>query len=605
MRAPALAIALLALPVYAADDNGTYAEAQTWHDLGSTVAGDTFTIDPGVYSVTGKWTITKGVTVIGSGNGETGSDTILEDDRTSAGILIELDTVAGQNYRLSNFRMRNGTRTASASNVGAVKVKGESKSVRVDNIYFDEVIDIAFVTGGAAAGVFDSNRIDCIDGNRQGWRAWHDTWPDGSVDATYTNGSWTDDPDYGGTGAWYFEDNYLFGSPEHSSTMSVADSYAGARQVIRFNTFDRSHIGTHGTGDGSGEKRGPVWFEVYHNDFCYTESDNTCHIRGGTGFYFGNEHWGDVAKTDTDGPQTSLNLQYHRGWYSKSSTAPNFEYCDGEGMDGTGRDGWDLWSVEDDGTGFDNTAAGDGTFASGTISSGALRTMTVSPDPGWADDQWEGYTVVWTTTDTTRFPSGKIYGAITDNTSDTINIKSASIGNFKNYAIFESSQTFVFRRLIGAIDMPGMGSPTSAVTDDNSPFDIGQETAPWYTWDNLLNTTRAPAAGVPHTYDIHLMNEEASYDGTTGMGVGTAAEMALITPTLAKTAFWVTDEGEWWDANAGADGRLYQWNGSSWVLYYTPLTYPHPLRTGGLPDPPAATPSTAGATDTEALTVGP
>jgi len=49
--------------------------------------------------------------------------------------------------------------------------------------------------------------------------------------------------------------------------------------------------------------------------------------------------------------------------------------------------------------------------------------------------------------------------------------------------------------------------------------------------------------------------------------------------------YWATDLGEWNSNNAGNDGALYICNDSNrFVLYYTPYTYPHPLRqtSGGL-----------------------
>jgi hypothetical protein len=76
----------------------------------------------------------------------------------------------------------------------------------------------------------------------------------------------------------------------------------------------------------------------------------------------------------------------------------------------------------------------------------------------------------------------------------------------------------------------------------------------------------------------------ATFNGTTGVGRGTKAQMLAIQATRRGVGFWVTDEGDWNKANGTTpDGQLYVWNGSAWTLKYTPLSYPHPLRDLGAP----------------------
>jgi hypothetical protein len=81
-----------------------------------------------------------------------------------------------------------------------------------------------------------------------------------------------------------------------------------------------------------------------------------------------------------------------------------------------------------------------------------------------------------------------------------------------------------------------------------------------------------------------VYKENASFDGTSGIGVGTlAARPATCTADAAM--YWATDQGSWNTSSSnpvgvqanGADGLLYRCTATNtWTLWYTPLTYPHP-----------------------------
>lgn len=80
-------------------------------------------------------------------------------------------------------------------------------------------------------------------------------------------------------------------------------------------------------------------------------------------------------------------------------------------------------------------------------------------------------------------------------------------------------------------------------------------------------------------------NGLADVGGTDGIGCGTYEQMQAITPTLANVGFWVTTQGNCSSLTGyiGTQatpivGTLYRWNGTSWISYYTPYTYPHLLR---------------------------
>ena len=72
--------------------------------------------------------------------------------------------------------------------------------------------------------------------------------------------------------------------------------------------------------------------------------------------------------------------------------------------------------------------------------------------------------------------------------------------------------------------------------------------------------------------------EVSSFDSSTGVGLGTGAQMRALTPSLAGVGFWVTDEGDWNTTTAAKDGTLYVWDGTTWKLEYVPQRYPHPGR---------------------------
>lgn len=77
---------------------------------------------------------------------------------------------------------------------------------------------------------------------------------------------------------------------------------------------------------------------------------------------------------------------------------------------------------------------------------------------------------------------------------------------------------------------------------------------------------------------------DAGFDTNTGVSVGTTLQMNALTPGIIGYGFFVTDQGSW--NSYGTSGLLYIWNGSNWILNYTPYFYPHPLRDGDpTPDP--------------------
>jgi hypothetical protein len=80
-------------------------------------------------------------------------------------------------------------------------------------------------------------------------------------------------------------------------------------------------------------------------------------------------------------------------------------------------------------------------------------------------------------------------------------------------------------------------------------------------------------------------NYTASFTGATGVGSGTLASRPAT--CTSGVGYWATDQGSW--NTVGPSGLFYKCTSTNtWTLYYTPLTYPHPLRGVGSVTPLAA-----------------
>jgi hypothetical protein len=172
-------------------------------------------------------------------------------------------------------------------------------------------------------------------------------------------------------------------------------------------------------------------------------------------------------------------------------------------------------------------------------------------------------------------------------------------GVFNNNGAFTNYQTpanYPIRDQIGRGRYAVPGDPSSATSE------------PMYFWGNLKgggdwpwSSQTIPAASIlryaqqtgistaTFTWsdiiraDRDYFKEVTSFNGSSGIGSGTKAQMLAIKGTKVGVGFWVKDEGDWNVSNTTKDGQLYTWNGTAWVLSYTPYTYPHPVR---MPPPP-------------------
>lgn len=148
---------------------------------------------------------------------------------------------------------------------------------------------------------------------------------------------------------------------------------------------------------------------------------------------------------------------------------------------------------------------------------------------------------------------------------------------------------------------PGSGTGTATHAPSTEPIYVWSNTQNGSPWPRTLATVAAGASafyGSVFTEPVLIQNgrdffADAGFDGTAFMQVGTTAAMNAYTPATVGYGWWVTDQGSWnTTLSPNTSGLLYRWNGSAWVLLYTPYTYPHPLR--GNPPTLPGQPGTAG-----------
>jgi len=142
-------------------------------------------------------------------------------------------------------------------------------------------------------------------------------------------------------------------------------------------------------------------------------------------------------------------------------------------------------------------------------------------------------------------------------------------------------------------DQIGVGKdPKVAASEPSYVWGNRYQTSPWTRTFKSVNAAaitqyRTETGNPSATFDESTMIQanrdfyaDAGFDTSQSAGVssGTKAQMLAYTPSFTKFGWWVTDEGTWNQTPGGSQGQLYTWSGSAWNLYYTPYTYPHPLR---------------------------
>jgi len=346
-------------------------------------------------------------------------------------------------------------------------------------------------------------------------------------------------PDTMGTANAVYIENCTFNGPGY-----VCDSNANSRTVVRFCTITgQMKVDGHGVASNS-PARSVRTIEVYGNTWTYNAASNfpAIEIRGGTGVVFNN-----VSQA---------------GWM----------FWDDYGYLG----GWPNFGV---------------TISSVTVGNPTIVT-TATP---------HGYQTGWGpigigVSGSTPAISGNYTLTVTGTNSFTIPVNVTAVNSPSgNTAAEQTPYNYPIK------DQIGVGEDVNGV-----PYSGGAASDPLYSWNNLQNSQPWPrTAKIVDTnaellYQTEIGNPSANFletdiiradrdvytdltvsgtfNGSTGVGAGTTAQMNALTPTKAGVGFWATDQGQWNVSGSGGQGELYVWNGTKWVLKYVPYFYPNPQR---------------------------
>lgn len=508
--------------------------------VASAVDGDTVIIPAGTASWTTTLIVTKGITLIGQTTvdpvAKTANDqTIILDDETVdwAG-AISISPAVGKTVRVSGITFKKGTRTTTW-NGGAVNIGGtQGVAARLDHCHFIASHHVQCVyVGGPVYGVIDHNLFDFPVGSPYGQSILvRMSYWNGNTNGT-GDGSYADYPWFGTAKFLFIEDN-CFNNTSGTALMGTTDADFAARMVFRYNHFYDVQVGNHGT---EGRYRGARAGEVYNNDFHFTTSTPLGGVRTGAYLFHDNSFSG------VQGVGLSLNyLRYV------------FRFASVNGFFGASGDSpWDYNATESDGTHVDGHSPY--LFASGTCATGSNTTTIVdSGSPGWATNQWTGYTV--------KRVSDSGISMITGNTANTLTV-TFTTGGYGSSPTWTSGDQYQIHKVLIALDQPGRGKSDLITGGYNNPpptLNSVTATAAWphqalepcYSWNNLYNGTVSLGFYVASVPPNTLLVQGRDYYNDSS----NAAVVAKYTASL---------------------------NG---VDYTGPYTYPHPLVGGGGPQAP-------------------
>jgi hypothetical protein len=258
--------------------------------INSAVAGDTVTIPAcSQTNWSSTLTITKGITLQGSGEGQT----ILGDNVskggstcTGGGPLVAWSVNAPAAFRMTGMTIVGVQTDPGVCQRGHITVGGTTHSMRMDHITINPAQTVAIFIDGDIWGLID--HYTHVGQFVNGVRVEHVNW-NGTSNDSWGDQSWAQAINYGSGEGVYIEDS-SFTSTDPNFIGGATDCFSGGRLVFRHSTVSMYNNQSHGA-DSDQRHRACRWQEIYNNTFTYSNVNNLAFIswiRGGTGVFFNN-----------------------------------------------------------------------------------------------------------------------------------------------------------------------------------------------------------------------------------------------------------------------------------------------------------------------------
>jgi len=244
--------------------------------------GDTVLIPAGDCTWATQLTITKGISLLGAGQGVTTLRDNVPKNGSGTSRLLVFDVDAPNTFRLANFTLVGQAIDSASYNKGHIALYGTAKSFRIDHITVNNPESTIVRTDGELWGVIDHITLN---GNAAILLAGHSQWGG----SEYGDGSWADPLYWGTEKAIYVEDSKVTANGNPYTTNSL-DGLDGARVVFRHNTLIQANTTAHGVDSGQ-RRRSMRSQEIYNNTYTFPSSmpvDFIAWFRGGTGVMFNN-----------------------------------------------------------------------------------------------------------------------------------------------------------------------------------------------------------------------------------------------------------------------------------------------------------------------------